>query len=68
MVETLGNRLENDTLQTFTLAEQLNTNLTNLNNLIEGNDCSHCCIISVFCISHIYAVDVLNPQSIKGIC
>ncbi|KAF7645862.1 hypothetical protein LDENG_00196930 [Lucifuga dentata] len=35
VVESLGTRLDEDTLQTFTLAEQLNTNLTNLNARIE---------------------------------
>ncbi|XP_060907248.1 laminin subunit alpha-4 [Labrus mixtus] len=35
VVEALGNKLENDTLETFTLAEQLNTNLTELNVRIE---------------------------------
>ncbi len=36
MVKTLGNKLDNDTLETFTLAEQLSTNLTDLNVRIEG--------------------------------
>lgn len=35
MVQTLGSKLDNDTLETFTLAEQLNTNLTDLNIRIE---------------------------------
>uniref|UniRef100_UPI0037E8F82A laminin subunit alpha-4 n=1 Tax=Semicossyphus pulcher TaxID=241346 RepID=UPI0037E8F82A len=35
VVESLGNKLDNDTLETFTLAEQLNTNLTELNVRIE---------------------------------
>ncbi|XP_023286258.1 laminin subunit alpha-4 [Seriola lalandi dorsalis] len=35
VVVTLGNRLDNDTLETFTLAEQLSTNLTDLNIRIE---------------------------------
>lgn len=32
----MGNKLDNNTLQTFTLAEQLNTDLTALNVRIEG--------------------------------
>lgn len=36
VVKISGERLENDTLQTFTLAEGLNTNLTDLNIRIEG--------------------------------
>lgn len=40
VVKTLGNRLENDTLETLTLAEQLDTNLTNLNVRIEGTNSS----------------------------
>ncbi|XP_041831758.1 laminin subunit alpha-4 isoform X2 [Melanotaenia boesemani] len=32
---SLGNKLDNDTLETFTLAEQLSTNLTDLNRRIE---------------------------------
>lgn len=36
VVEALGSRLDEDTLQTFTLAEQLNANLTDLNTRIEG--------------------------------
>uniref|UniRef100_A0A8C4EVD9 Laminin, alpha 4 n=1 Tax=Dicentrarchus labrax TaxID=13489 RepID=A0A8C4EVD9_DICLA len=35
VVKTLGNQLDNDTLETFTLAEQLSTNLTDLNMRIE---------------------------------
>ncbi|KAK2856644.1 hypothetical protein Q5P01_005379 [Channa striata] len=35
VLKTLGNRLENDTLEIVTLAEQLNTNLTDLNVRIE---------------------------------
>lgn len=35
VVDTLGNQLDNDTQETFTLAEQLNTNLTDLNVRIE---------------------------------
>ncbi|XP_039981143.1 laminin subunit alpha-4 [Xiphias gladius] len=35
MMVTSGNRLDNETLETFTLAEQLNTNLTDLNIRIE---------------------------------
>ncbi|XP_040920787.1 laminin subunit alpha-4 isoform X2 [Toxotes jaculatrix] len=35
VMEALGNRLDNDTLETFTLAEQLSTNLTHLNIQIE---------------------------------
>ncbi|KAM7367556.1 hypothetical protein PAMP_013845 [Pampus punctatissimus] len=35
VVKTLGNRLDEDTLQTITLAEQLSTNLTDLNMRIE---------------------------------
>ncbi|KAG7244185.1 hypothetical protein INR49_004258 [Caranx melampygus] len=35
VVVTLGNMLDNDTLETFTLAEQLSTNLTDLNIRIE---------------------------------
>ncbi|XP_028253494.1 laminin subunit alpha-4 [Parambassis ranga] len=35
VVKTLGNKLDNDTQETFTLAEQLSTNLTDLNVLIE---------------------------------
>ena len=36
VVKTQGNRLDEDTLQTVTLAEELNTNLTDLNMRIEG--------------------------------
>ena len=36
VVKTLGKKLDEDTLQTVTLAEQLNTNLTELNLRIEG--------------------------------
>lgn len=36
VVKTLGNELDHDTLGTFTLAEQLSTNLTDLNVRIEG--------------------------------
>lgn len=36
MVKTLGNKMDNDTLKTFTLAEQLSTNLTDLNLRVEG--------------------------------
>lgn len=36
VVKTLGNKLDNDTLETFALAEQLSTNLTDLNVRIEG--------------------------------
>lgn len=36
VVEALGNKLDNDTLETFELAEQLSTNLTDLNLEIEG--------------------------------
>lgn len=36
VVKTLGDKLDNDTLETFTLAEQLSTNLTDLNVRIEG--------------------------------
>uniref|UniRef100_A0A3Q1FGE6 Laminin subunit alpha 4 n=2 Tax=Acanthochromis polyacanthus TaxID=80966 RepID=A0A3Q1FGE6_9TELE len=35
VVKNLGNELDNDTLETFTLAEQLSTNLTDLNTRIE---------------------------------
>uniref|UniRef100_A0A3Q3KW01 Laminin, alpha 4 n=1 Tax=Mastacembelus armatus TaxID=205130 RepID=A0A3Q3KW01_9TELE len=35
VVKTLGNQLDNDTLETFSLAEQLSTNLTDLNIRIE---------------------------------
>uniref|UniRef100_A0A8D0ABF3 Laminin, alpha 4 n=1 Tax=Sander lucioperca TaxID=283035 RepID=A0A8D0ABF3_SANLU len=35
VVKTLGNKLDNDTLETVTLAEQLSTNLTDLNLRIE---------------------------------
>lgn len=35
-MKTLGDKLDNDTLETFTLAEQLSTNLTDLNVRIEG--------------------------------
>ncbi|XP_034383476.1 laminin subunit alpha-4 [Cyclopterus lumpus] len=35
VVKTLGNQLDNDTLETLTLAEQLSTNLTDLNRSIE---------------------------------
>ncbi|XP_041661405.1 laminin subunit alpha-4 [Cheilinus undulatus] len=35
VVETLGNRVDNDTLETLTLAEQLNTDLSDLNIQIE---------------------------------
>ncbi|XP_034555452.1 laminin subunit alpha-4 isoform X2 [Notolabrus celidotus] len=35
VVEALGNKLDNDTLETFMLAEQLSTNLTDLNVQIE---------------------------------
>lgn len=38
VVMTLGNKLDNDTLETFTLAEQLSTNLTDLNVRIEGTE------------------------------
>lgn len=36
VVKTLGNKMDNDTLKTFTLAEQLSTNLTDLNLRVEG--------------------------------
>lgn len=36
VVKTLGNKMDNDTLKTFTLAEQLSTNLTDLNLHVEG--------------------------------
>ena len=44
---TLGNRLDNNTLETFTLAEQLNTNLTELNIRIEGNILFYQCLVNL---------------------
>jgi len=38
VVQALGEKLDNDTLQTFTLAEQLSSDLTDLNIRIEGTD------------------------------
>ena len=35
-MKTLGNKMDNDTLKTFALAEQLSTNLTDLNLRVEG--------------------------------
>lgn len=51
VVKTLGNKLDNDTLETFTLAEQLSTNLSDLNIRIEGTKqlCWLFCPISVSC-------------------
>lgn len=40
VVKTLGNELDHNTLETFTLAEQLSTNLTDLNVRIEGTTLS----------------------------
>lgn len=37
-MQALGEKLDNDTLQTFTLAEQLSSDLTDLNIRIEGTD------------------------------
>lgn len=37
VVTSLANSLDNDTMETLKLAEQLSTNLTDLNNNIEGN-------------------------------
>lgn len=44
VLKTLGNQLDNDTLETLTLAEQLSTNLTDLNLSIEGTKrrCGFC--------------------------
>lgn len=38
MVKALGSYLDNDTLETLTRAEQLSTNLTDLNERIEGTE------------------------------
>lgn len=51
MLKTLGNRLDVGTQETFSLAEQLDTNLTQLNIRIEGSNAvitnhrSLCCVL-----------------------
>lgn len=57
VVKTLGNKLENDTLETITLAEQLSTNLTDLNVRIEGTNklysgATSSFVLSVFPATH----------------
>lgn len=55
-MKTLGNKLDNDTLETVTLAEQLSTNLTDLNVRIEGAKqlCPRATDSFVLSVSHVF--------------
>lgn len=51
VVVALGNKLDNDSLETFTLAEQLSTNLTDLNFRIEGIKPTYNRVLCTICAS-----------------